>query len=609
MKKNINEDIQAVNPSLYKNTDFRDGVVGKSKPSKDLINPSLLADVDKAATLAGVKVSVTTAVSGHKPKGRHPQGNAVDIAMVNGKGFSSMGDAKSRGIYDAIIKFVDELVKMGYTKNSESGNDKAVLTFGFKDHDNHVHVSRKSGGGVSSTNQSLSSIDMSSEEPSSIDEPSDISSSSTNDFEIKSWSELMAPVKGALQKLGLKEEVEVIKNYNKKLTPNITEKLSRNDKIGDFTIISDNNDHAKRPLGNWSSDNAWDLKAPIGTSVHSFTKGVVSKIFQSGSGNVKKFGTQVSISGTDGYTDIFYTHLDSVSLKPGDKVNVGDFIGKITRWDYNPSGSHVHVGLKTGDLGDLASGNPNMSGSTISSDNQFTPSSSTSSSGDFGIKSWSELMAPVKGVLQKLGLKEEVNRFQRLSNSLNESITFSNLSHPVQYSKVISLSKQVVVLKVEPNSSVVSPYKGEVIEKTYGKVVIKIVQKYDEFKLTIYNLRNIKVNEGDGVDKGSVIGKTDSDKIKIEINKGDIRPWFNKKEVKPTKDSELDIKNFYNKSVDLDVKNLYDKETDLNVRNLYDKETDLNVKNLYDKETDLNVKNVFSKNINEDIEKIKRLLK
>ena len=151
MDKNINESPSSVNKSLYHNTDFRDGVVGKSTPSKDKINPSLLADVEKAAKAANVKVSVTTAVTGHRNSGRHPKGNAVDIAMVNGKGFGSMAAAKNNGIYDDINRFVDELVKMGYKKNSESGNDKAVLTFGFPNHDNHVHVSRNSDSGLSST--------------------------------------------------------------------------------------------------------------------------------------------------------------------------------------------------------------------------------------------------------------------------------------------------------------------------------------------------------------------------------------------------------------------------------------------------------------------------
>jgi hypothetical protein len=123
----------------YSNVDFKDGVVGNSRPSKDNINVSLLKDVQTAARNANLKVDVTTAVSGHEPGTRHESGNAVDIAMINGKAVSLNNRADAD-------KLVGELVKLGYAKNvAETGNDKVVLTFGMKDHNNHVHVSKKSG--------------------------------------------------------------------------------------------------------------------------------------------------------------------------------------------------------------------------------------------------------------------------------------------------------------------------------------------------------------------------------------------------------------------------------------------------------------------------------
>ena len=125
---------------VYDNVDFKDNIVGKSKPSQDNINKALLADIETAAKNAGVQVDVTTAVSGHREKAssgnrsRHPSGNAVDIAIIDGKSVSP-------SIKSTVEKFVDELVKLGYTKNSESGNPKSVLTFGFPKHDNHIHIS------------------------------------------------------------------------------------------------------------------------------------------------------------------------------------------------------------------------------------------------------------------------------------------------------------------------------------------------------------------------------------------------------------------------------------------------------------------------------------
>jgi hypothetical protein len=121
---------------VYDNVDFKDGIVKGSYPSRDTINIALLQDIEKAAKIAGVQVDITTAISGHESlPSRHPSGNAVDISMINGKAVSpsNSGDAN---------KLVQALVSMGYTKNQEgSANPKAVLTFGVKGHDNHVHIS------------------------------------------------------------------------------------------------------------------------------------------------------------------------------------------------------------------------------------------------------------------------------------------------------------------------------------------------------------------------------------------------------------------------------------------------------------------------------------
>jgi hypothetical protein len=156
MRRFLNETLQTPDPSDYTNTDFKPFVVGRSNPLADKINPSLLKDVDTAAKKANVKVSITTAVSGHDKGSRHEKGLAVDIAMVNGQGFGSEQAAKQKGIYDDIMRFVSELQNLGYVKNSESGNDKAVLTFGFPNHHHHIHVSRNSDTGVSDSNGNIS---------------------------------------------------------------------------------------------------------------------------------------------------------------------------------------------------------------------------------------------------------------------------------------------------------------------------------------------------------------------------------------------------------------------------------------------------------------------
>jgi hypothetical protein len=122
--------------SGYKNVKFTS--IGLGTPSADRINPKLLSDISIAAVNAGVTVDVTTAVSGHTSSpSRHNAGNAVDIAIINGKAVSTNSSVKS-----TVDSFVSQLIALGYNKNAEGqSNPKAVLTYGFANHDDHVHVS------------------------------------------------------------------------------------------------------------------------------------------------------------------------------------------------------------------------------------------------------------------------------------------------------------------------------------------------------------------------------------------------------------------------------------------------------------------------------------
>ena len=107
--------------------------------------------------------------------------------------------------------------------------------------------------------------------------------------------------------------------------------------------------HESRKLGNWQSDNATDIFGTPGTTVYSITKGVVSKI--AGNENDHKgkvYGGQITVKGVNGYTDIFYTHLQKIKVVKGQEVTLGTPLAEISLWETSPSGSHVHVGLPYG---------------------------------------------------------------------------------------------------------------------------------------------------------------------------------------------------------------------------------------------------------------------
>lgn len=183
--------------------------------------------------------------------------------------------------------------------------------------------------------------------------------------------------------------------------------------IGPFKGDLENgpSNHGKRAFGNWQSDNAWDLFAPIGTTVNSYTKGIVSKVRESGGRNPKVYGTQVTVKGEDGYPDIFYTHIENVKLNKGDSVNVGDFIGTVKEWPGHTA-THVHVGLQRGyHLRDLLN---NSNTIFNGSGNSTAPiaQSGGSSSDIKGIVATPEMITKLIEMLKSLNIKSsDVKKF------------------------------------------------------------------------------------------------------------------------------------------------------------------------------------------------------
>lgn len=123
-------------------------------------------------------------------------------------------------------------------------------------------------------------------------------------------------------------------------------------------------DQGTHNASDWQSGNAWDVTGPVGTEVYSITNGIVNKVKKASGGLIKSgvkkiYGDQVSVKSNDGKPDVFYTHIDSL-VSQGDSVKEGDVIGKIMQIDGIPS--HVHVGISSGNLSDLAAGLTNATG-------------------------------------------------------------------------------------------------------------------------------------------------------------------------------------------------------------------------------------------------------
>lgn len=143
-KKIITETLVKVSDveANYPNLKFAD------RTKNDEISKFLLDDINSAAGSIGAVVTVDWAKTGHRKhtkKGRisrHWRKLAVDIDFIIIGGKSYVVSLENKNVVE---KFTDALVNLGYAKNDELNNSKALLTFGAEDHDDHVHVSNTTG--------------------------------------------------------------------------------------------------------------------------------------------------------------------------------------------------------------------------------------------------------------------------------------------------------------------------------------------------------------------------------------------------------------------------------------------------------------------------------
>lgn len=124
----------------------------RHEKDRDDVNPALIQMINKAGIELGFSnISVGTAITGHSHYttsgnvSRHTKGMAFDIDMIDGEP-CNVSNPSGKAKADALVAW---LVANGFTRNSESGNDKAVL-WAYNDaskggnHNNHIHVSMKS---------------------------------------------------------------------------------------------------------------------------------------------------------------------------------------------------------------------------------------------------------------------------------------------------------------------------------------------------------------------------------------------------------------------------------------------------------------------------------
>jgi murein DD-endopeptidase MepM/ murein hydrolase activator NlpD len=110
--------------------------------------------------------------------------------------------------------------------------------------------------------------------------------------------------------------------------------------IGGLTMGGGPSAHHSRALGNWQSDDAYDLMGKAGQPIYAGIGGVVTKISGQPGGSPGFAGYGITVRTPQG--DLFYKHIGKTNLKRGMKIKPGQLIGTL-----DPStagGPHLHLG-------------------------------------------------------------------------------------------------------------------------------------------------------------------------------------------------------------------------------------------------------------------------
>ncbi len=107
------------------------------------------------------------------------------------------------------------------------------------------------------------------------------------------------------------------------------------------TVIGYPNQGKHSDLGNWQSNNAWDISVPIGTPVYAPYDGVIgNRIGSTGKGG-RFAGKRLYIN--HGNQSVYLAHLSDIIVSAGQKVKAGQLIGYTGEANGSP---HIHIGVK-----------------------------------------------------------------------------------------------------------------------------------------------------------------------------------------------------------------------------------------------------------------------
>ena len=371
----------------------------------------------------------------------------------------------------------------------------------------------------------------------------------------------------------------------------------------------------------WPSNNAWDIAAAPNTPVYAIASGKVITMNNYGTDLIETEGKRLygygfTVDSTDNLPDVYYTHLTTVSVKQGDNIQCGQFLGYVMKSPKSVNYDHVHIGVETGNIRKFLNPNGTLKcGGSITGELsepvKSTDKSDSDNNNDNNIETAfiRQLVTPLHGVITK-GITEE-KVYSKLGNEISSK--FGNIIIPSRGNTKIK----------SPINGVVNNYHSD--RHCTNKISIEHSIDDKLYYLQFCNISKPEIRDGKKVSKGDIIGSTSSDVTVSLYDKGlnrlnlptMLNKEINKKE-KSTDKSDSDNNNDENNN---NNNNNYDKKEP---RKYYDPSLPFFLKKINDmipsisknkKGEEPKISNFFNKyslsnkKVNEDIERIKTLLK
>jgi murein DD-endopeptidase MepM/ murein hydrolase activator NlpD len=442
-----------------------------------------------------------------------------------------------------------------------------------------------------------------------------------------SFGQILQNVKSAG---GLTEMIETKKEFKKFLMSEAS--TASNELFGGNPMnIPADGGHGRQT--GWHNQNAWDIKAAIGTPVYAVIGGTVKTFNDYGPTPIKRdgktlFGIGFTIDSENNLPDVYYTHLKDTTVKIGDKVECGQLLGYVMDFPGNDY-DHLHIGVESGHVrqylnddgtlkcakgqslsGTTASGSTSTSTSTSGAGAAATAAGTTA----YGVTSGPKRDEFVYNMAKKIGdtflPKESIEEQRKFGNDVQN-----------RYGRLI--------LPKDSNTNIKTPISGVVFNKKFfGSCKNQITIKNEDngnIYLQFCGIDSPVVKDGMSVFEGQTIGRTNSD-VEVTLynsswNRVHITDKFEVKKKPKEQDKEKkksEKERYYTDPAVALMASLPAMAFDKIFGDRYDKDTGELKQKRWGGVADKRqvdpwiidyLKKPFGKKVNEDIERIKKLLK